>query len=400
MSVQEPNASGAETAPGMAAGKLAAKAGGPGIKKAGGAPAPSGPEPSHRLTAFVVAGLLAVGGVSGIWMLAHANVSRDQLAPSAWLDGHAGNALNAALRLPIQAELDTTTAAARYRLLGDLGPQVALGCPDWLFYRDGLRPQPGVRGAFEDRIKLMQHWVDRLRQQGVQVLVVPVPDKSRIQSDGLCGLPYAESMRQRLDAWQQALGSYRVPYVDLRPALAKGDAPRFFHTDVHMTAVGAQAAANAVADAALPLLGGRGPQTFKVDPPGAPEPRMGDLIVLAGLEHAPAAWRPPLDQEPKQTIAPVRGGGLLDDTPPVEVLLAGSSNGLRSLFAERLGDRLGREVWNLSMDGGQFSGALLGAFKQQQKWPKSLKLVIWEFSEMALSLPLTPEERTALAALK
>ena len=397
---QEPGESGAQTAPGMAAGKLAAKAGAPGIKKAGSPPPDTGPEPSHRLTAIVVAGLLTVGGLSGMWMLANAKVSADQLTPSSWADGHAGNALNAALRLPIQAEMDTATAAARYRLLGDLGPQVTMGCPDWLYYRDGLRPQPGVRDAYEGRITLMRHWVDRLRERGVQVLVVPVPDKSRIQADGLCGLPYSQAMRDRLDDWQRVLGSYKVPYVDLRPALAQGTAPRFFHTDVHMTSVGAQAAANAVAQAALPLLGGRGPQAFKVDPPGPAVPRMGDLIVLAGLEHAPPAWRPPLDKEPEQTIAPVRGGGLLDDTPPVEVLLAGSSNGRRSLFAERLGEGMGREVWNLSLDGGQFSGALLAAFQQQDKWPKSLKLVIWEFSEMALSLPLTPEERKALAALK
>jgi alginate O-acetyltransferase complex protein AlgJ len=126
---------------------------------------------------------------------------------------------------------------------------------------------------------------------------------------------------------------------------------------------------------------------------------MGDLIVLAGLEHAPPAWRPALDREPQQSIAPLRSGGLLDDSAPVEVLLLGSSNGRRSLFAERLGNALGREVWNQSLDGGQFSGALLAAWPQRGQWPPSLKLVIWEFSEMALSLPLTDGEQAALAGI-
>ena len=97
-----------------------------------------------------------------------------------------------------------------------------------------------------------------------------------------------------------------------------------------------------------------------------------------------------------QTIAPVRGGGLLDETPPVQVLLAGSSNGLRSNFAPQLGRALGQEVWNLSMDGGQFSGAMVAALKRRASWPASLRLVIWEFSENTLSLPLTDDEKAAL----
>ncbi|MNU10748.1 hypothetical protein D3C72_2580810 [compost metagenome] len=51
------------------------------------------------------------------------------------------------------------------------------------------------------------------------------------------------------------------------------------------------------------------------------------------------------------------------------------------------------------MDGGQFSGALLAALPQQSTWPPTVKLVIWEFSEMALSLPLTEGEQKALAGI-
>ena len=118
--------------------------------------------------------------------------------------------------------------------------------------------------------------------------------------------------------------------------------------------------------------------------------------MLSGLKNAPAAWRPQIESVPSQTITPVRGGGLLDDAPPVQVLLAGSSNGLRSNFAEWLGHDLGQEVWNLSMDGGQFAGAMIKALKQESSWPQSLQLVIWEFSENTLSLPLTDDEKKAL----
>lgn len=354
--------------------------------------------PGHRMTACVVALLLAIGLGWGAWCLVGAKINPAQISPSAWADGTAGGVLNKALHLPRQADVDTWNASVRYRALGDLGEQVAMGCPQWLFYRDGLRPQPGVH-VFNERLRLMRHWVDELRQRQVQVLIVAVPDKSRVEADRLCGLPASLAMRQTLDAWQDALRAQGVPFVDLRAALQAAPAPRFFRTDVHMNAQGAQAAAQRVAQAALPMLQGPGTQAFKTDPPGPAAPRMGDLIVLSGLERARAGWRPELDVVAEQKIEPARAGGLLDDAPPVEVLLAGSSNGRRSQFAERLGIGLGREVWNMSLDGGQFSGALLVALNQRDQWPKSLKLLIWEFSENALSLPLTPDEKAVLARL-
>ncbi|MCQ0169683.1 cell division protein FtsQ [Pseudomonas sp. S12(2018)] len=355
--------------------------------------------PSHRLSAAAIIALLVVGQAVGVDMLLHAKLEPSQLKPSAWADGSAGQVLGQALKLPLQEDADTLTAAVRYRFFGNLGAQVVQGCPGWLYYRDGLRAQPGVTGAYEARLRLMRHWVGELRAQGLQVLVVAVPDKSRIQTEGLCGLQQSAQLQARLQHWQASLAGNGVAYADLYPALAKGDEPRFFHTDVHMTASGAQAAAEAVGARALSLLGHKGAQTFSSTEPGAAVARMGDLISLAGLEKAPPAWRPPLDIEHPVHITPIRSGGLLDDTPPVEVLLAGSSNGRRSEFAERLGIQLGRQVWNQSMDGGQFCGALLATLKKRDTWPTSLKLVIWEFSEMALSLPLTADERAVLATL-
>ena len=87
----------------------------------------------------------------------------------------------------------------------------------------------------------------------MQVLVVAVPDKSRIEADHLCGQTVSLPMQGTLDAWQDALRAQNVPFVDLRQALQAAQAPRFFRTDVHMNATGAQAAARQVAEAALPL---------------------------------------------------------------------------------------------------------------------------------------------------
>ena len=156
----------------------------------------------HGRNAIVAGLLLALGLGWGVWRLADAGLKPADMAPAAWLDGSAGGALNRALRLPAQDTLNTWNASLRYRLLGDLGDQVAMGCPGWLFYRDGLRPRPGVH-VFDERVRLMRHWADQLRQRQVQLLVVAVPDKSRIEADRLCGLPASQPMRRVLDDWQR-----------------------------------------------------------------------------------------------------------------------------------------------------------------------------------------------------
>ncbi len=354
----------------------------------------------HRLIAWVIGLVLVVGCAWGVFRLTRLQFDAADFQPSTWVDGHAGNQLNKALGvLPGQGEIDLWSAALRYRLLGDLGPQVAEGCSGWLFYRDGLRPQPGNEGAFDERLKLMRAWTERLAKAGIRTVVAVVPDKSRIEAAQLCGLRVSQPMRARMDAFQQALAERGVAHIDLRPTLAA--LPQaYYRTDVHMAPAGAEAAAGQVAQAALPGLGGKGAQAFGDVRGNAPEPRMGDLIVLAGLEKAPDGWRPPLESFVTEQIRPLQAGGLLDEGPAAEVMLLGDSNGLRSEFAGRLGRALGREVWNQSQDGGFFAGAMLAALGRQGQWPASLKVVVWQFSELSLSLPLSAAERKALAELR
>ena len=244
----------------------------------------------------------------------------------------------------------------------------------------------------------MRDWASRLERHGVHLVVATVPDKSRIESRHLCGLHPSPLMRTHWDSWQSALATDGVPFIDLRPQLAL--LPQaFYRTDVHMAPAGAEVAADRIGDALLPLLGGRGEEQFVEVSGQRPDVRMGDLLVLADLAHAPAGWRPPVEQFVSTRLEAQRSGGLLDDVAPVEVLLVGDSNGLRSEFADRLGRRLGREVWNLSQDGGYFSGAMLDALARQDRWPHSLKVVVWVFSELSLSLPLSAQEQRAWAAI-
>ncbi|MEM5389103.1 cell division protein FtsQ [Paraburkholderia phymatum] len=347
---------------------------------------------AHRRIAWLVALILVIGCAGALASLVAQSRSGTPLDASGWRDGSLGRRLDRMISVPYARTLHRWEAAARYRLLGDLGPQVREGCPGWMFFADGLHG-PLHRDDAHDgddlmdaRIATMHRYAEALRSTGIQLLVVTVPDKARVESEALCGLRQDALMTQRMSAWNRALNESRVAHVELLPVL-QAARPAYFHTDVHWNARGAQAAAQAVAAAALQMLGKRGnTHYFHVTAPAAP--RVGDLLMLADLDAVPDAWRPAPDVVSAETLQVQRNLGLLDDGPDAEVLLAGSSFSRRSAFAERLGEQLGSEVWNVSLDDGQFDRALRAVWRDRSNWPRSVRVLIWEMSEDALSMPV------------
>ncbi|WP_144142857.1 alginate O-acetyltransferase AlgX-related protein [Paraburkholderia sp. BCC1884] len=357
------------------------------------------PGRAHRRVAWLVASLLGLGCVGALSTLAVQSRNGASFDAHGWRDGSLGHSLDRAIDVPYAATLHRWQAAARYRLVGDLGHQVREGCPGWLFYADGLRAPvqaghdpieraDGGDALTDARIATLQRYSTALRGMGVQLVVVTVPDKARVQSDMLCGLQQDARMTQRLNVWDRALSANHVAHVELLSAL-QAARPAFFRTDVHWNARGAQAAAQVVGASLLPLLGKPGDTTF-THTTAQPAPRVGDLLTLANLDKVSDAWRPAPDVVAAQTLQAQRSGGLLDDGPAAEVLLAGSSFSRRSAFAERLGEQLGREVWNVSLDDGQFDRALQAIWRDRASWPKTLRVVVWEMSEDALSMPVEP----------
>lgn len=351
----------------------------------------------HRRLAWLVAFLLAMGCLAAVTSLVTQARDGKPFDLHGWRDGSLGHSMDRAIDVPYAPALHRWQDAVRYRAFGDLGRQVREGCPGWLFYADGLHApvQAGqetpARADGSDvltdaRIASLHHYADALRASGIRLVVVTVPDKSRVETEALCGLNQDARMTQRLAVWQRALDKNGIAHVDLLLAL-QAARPAFFRTDVHWNARGAQAAAQVVGAAVLPLLGAAGDARFThATEPTAP--RIGDLLTLAGLADVPDAWRPAPDIVANETLQAQHSGGLLDAGPAAQVLLAGSSFSRRSAFAERLGERLGQEVWNVSLDDGQFDRALQSIWHDRANWPHSLRVVIWEMSEDALSMPL------------
>lgn len=365
---------------------------------AGQAVKPEGALQAHRWTAGVWATALLAGLlIAGVQL--H-SARGDATAPGIdmpWMSFTAW--AGKTLKLPWQSRLETLDAAWRYEFFGQLGNQVEQGCPGWLFFSDGLRaPVSDLQTVLAARIQIMQSLAGQLAARGVQLLVVTVPDKSRVQQQALCGLARPAATVAQLPRFIKAMDAAGVRHVELTAALQALPGPAYYRTDVHMNQTGALRAAQVLADAARPLLGGDGTQAYTVHTQDKPATRMGDLIVLAGLEHAPAGWRPALDSEIPQTVEMLGSGGLLDAGPVAHVLLAGSSNSRRSNFAEQLGRLLHQPIVNESEDGGKFADALVHSMGRPALWTVNLRLVIWEMSEMSLLQPLSASE-TALVSV-
>jgi alginate O-acetyltransferase complex protein AlgJ len=353
----------------------------------------------HRLYAGALILLSGAGLLYETSVLLQAPAATLKPARAHWLDGSNRRALTKALTLPSREQLDTAAAALRYRFFGDLGAQVREGCPGWLFYAAGLRvqtgAQAGAQAAFGQRLALMRSVVRTLRASGIEVIVLTVPDKSRIERAALCGLRQADDMQLRWQRWQANLAAEGVRVDDLEAALAAVK-PAFFRTDVHWNQRGAAAAATLVAAKVRPLLPKAAAQQFTRHAAARAQERVGDLLVLAGLDQAAPRWRPPFDVEAPETIMAMAKGGLLDEPTPPAVMVLGSSYSRRSNFVESLAMALARDVWNRSVDGGEFAGALRAALQERARWPASTHVVIWELPELALSLPLGEAEQALL----
>ena len=356
-----------------------------------------------RLQGWAMIAVLAGGFVLGILALARPGPQAklgQAMTLEAFLAGRTAGAVNHAMAhdLPGGAWLQAAGGALRWRLFGSGGPQVAVGCDDWLYLMEELRPWPGAAQAMAARADGLRRVAAALAERGIALQVALVPDKARVQAGTRCGVPYSAQAQARLAAFKALLGG--LPVLDLAPALAAAAVPAFYRTDTHWNESGAALAARAVV-AALQAAPKRD-RAFATA--GGPEAdRAGDLLRLMSLEDVPDLafkLRPLPDRErpeaTTQTEGPAEAGGLLDDAPAPEVALLGSSFSLNGNFHGRLQEALGASVGQFGQAGGAFWGAARDYFRSPAFAESPPKLVIWEFPERVVGQPIGPDEAAFL----
>jgi len=283
----------------------------------------------------------------------------------------------------------------QWNLTGDYGPSVRAGCSDWLFLADELEVHADREKSAQFRADLAVRLNAQLRARGIKLLMVVVPDKTRVESSHLCGLHRPASFESRVTNWQASLKGQGIATLDLTTTLMNTPGERYYRSDTHWNETGASAAAKTVGITLVGLGWATVAPAGEVALNPVRTARSGDLVHLAGLDGLPGFLRPALEQAQVTEVAPVAvaSDDLFGDSGTPGVALIGTSYSRNSNFVPFLAHRLGEPLANLAKDGGDFSGAATAYFAGATFRDTPPKLVVWEIPERVIEMPIKEAER-------
>lgn len=282
----------------------------------------------------------------------------------------------------------------QFKLLGDAGSKVVRGRDGWLFYRPAIEAAV-LRGKSLNPLAAIRDYHDALAERGIQLLVVPVPNKESIYPDELIPDSSIPHRRQELDKLFAGLRAAGIDSVDLRETLAAARAagndsqsPLYLRQDTHWSPSGLALAARKIAAAArskLPPIASRHYTTRTVT-----LARHGDLLEML---RAPRLLQDFAPESITATQVLDADGHPVQSDPSADVLLMGDSF-LRIFERDAPGSaglpthlarELGRPVTSLIADGGA-STLVRQDLHGHPEWLRGKRLVIWEFVERDLRL--------------
>lgn len=268
----------------------------------------------------------------------------------------------------------------------------------WFFFEHDLEP----RHPLMEQAAFITELGRRLKAQGVQLAVIPVPGRAVVAPDAL----YGGDPRQAAFRPDEAAAHYEAFVGELERggvlvfdvvaearALAERGKQTFFRRDLHWTTEGAEA-----------LLGGFA-RELKREDLGLPATEVTKKRYAAPYEHrgefvsrwtyTHCGFALPTEPQPIYTVTERARGGLFGSTQP-EVVLTGSSFSLPPYDYGFLAAGLQSGVLNVSVGAG---GAVVGlqtylvdgAYEAAKP-----KLLVWEFPTYAPSL--TEAQRRELVA--
>ena len=297
-------------------------------------------------------------------------------------------------QFPIKRLGTNLWAALDFKLFNEGRPGVVLGREQWLFSDEEFKPTAGAEQLMQENLALIQGVRDTLRKHGSQLVLAIVPAKARVYAEYL-GKEQPASLHD--DLYNQFHAQARQANVfapDLMAPLeqAKARGQVFLRTDTHWTPMGAEVAAQALAEAVgrQKMLSGE-PQAFVTDA-GKTAPYKGDLTNFLPLDPLFSDLLPPPDSLQQRSTRPAEGneaGGdaLFADTQ-IPVALVGTSYSANPHwnFLGALQQALHSDVANYAEDG---HGPLLPMLKYLQSDAfknAAPQVVVWEFPERYLPM--------------
>jgi alginate O-acetyltransferase complex protein AlgJ len=348
----------------------------------------------QMLPGIALLAILFVGLMSSLYALAlkRAELPAKDVTWSALAGGDTTAAIGNFLQKanPLGDALVTTDRVAAWLTVGDLGSRVRRGCGDWLFLIDELMLHPGRAANFARHVAIVEKVASFLKTRNIALVVVPVPDKSRVEAAQLCGVDRPAAIHTRFADLEGALRGAGLNVVDVLQPMTTLDGERYYHTDTHWNERGARLVADSIAgvlrqDGLAPTQKAE----FRVTTEAARE-RVGDLIRLAGLDRVPFPLRPRGDEETPTLIEQSAAAtvGILDETPAPEFAVIGTSFSRRANFVPFLSLALAAPVDNKALDGGGVTSAAIAFFAMPEFAKTPPRGIVWEIPERMVEEPV------------
>jgi alginate O-acetyltransferase complex protein AlgJ len=302
------------------------------------------------------------------------------------------------------------TQLALSRYLGASNTQVAVGHDNWLFYQLGVQHLVGPgflspdwlksrrkNGSYPDPRTTILNFRVQLRERGIQLILLPVPDKAAIYPEKLwpgydAGQPAPENASfGRFKREMRAQGVLVFDPTELfLDAKASSPEPLYVPTDTHWTPRCAQLCAQALAawiKGCVPLPE-RPAEKYSIKNSTASSPR--DLVNLLGLPTTQDLYNFP--QLPVREVHEAAGAYARPKLAADVLILGDSYSGsyaqCGASFGAQLAFELRRPIDNVAVPNGGSWGARFKLRDLMAKGEDHLagkKLVIWEFAARDLS---------------
>lgn len=285
--------------------------------------------------------------------------------------------------------------ATQLVLFGEGRLGVVVGTDGWLYTNEEFDVRPDWAAALEENLHFVSWSIERLKAEGVPVVVAIVPEKARIYSEhvgraraarihGTVGATLAERLREQ-----------QVPVVVLEDTLRAGKSvePTYLRTDTHWTPFGAERAAGEIVGQVKALglgLPQADPTAFTIEH-GPEVPHHGDLLSFLPLEPMfPSLMPPPETLKTVKTVAhtpAAAGDDLLADAPVPDVALIGTSYSANPKwnFAGFIEAGLSEPVANYAKDGNGPFVPMAGYLTGEDLKTHHPRVLIWEIPERALT---------------
>ncbi|TDF86606.1 alginate O-acetyltransferase [Pseudomonas sp. H9] len=338
------------------------------------------------LILLLALGVWSLGGLSSFQRTAQMTVLDGKLAKAA--ETHYDD------QFPLKRIGTNLWAALDFKLFNEGRPGVVLGRENWLFSDEEFKPVANSDQFEQENLALIRGVRDTLQQRGVQLVLAIIPAKARLYSEYLGEQTPAslhDDLYNEFHAQARQAGVFAPDLLaPLTTAKVRGQV--FLRTDTHWTPMGAEVAAQHLAEAVSRqnLLSGE-PQPFITEQRQSTQYK-GDLTNFLPLDPLFSNLLPPPDTLQARTTRPAQAASenadalFADNEIPVALVGTSYSANPNWNFLGALQQALRSDVVNYAEDG---HGPLLPMLKYLQSAAfkdSAPQVLIWEFPERYLPM--------------